>query len=231
MIKFNSINSIVDDIIRIVRNSNISASENISRAQVESWIHQYRAKLLVEAMNAGYYPSAEFTQLIPAIEMVQVDFAEDSKLVTSVYRFRSSIKIPKVVSLHYGDGIVWLGDLLGNEIQLIPESRASLHKHKKWSKNSTVAYFNNGYLYINTCNLLDYIRLQGVFEVPSDLQSVDNPLTGDACYDPNDTYPVPAHFIPIIKQMIFERELGILVDSPTDITNDSNNIISPIVSA
>lgn len=40
---FNSLNAIIDDIYNILRDNNVSESENLSRIQVEQWIHQYRA--------------------------------------------------------------------------------------------------------------------------------------------------------------------------------------------
>ena len=35
---FNSLNTIIDDILLIVRDNNISESENLSRIQIEQWI-------------------------------------------------------------------------------------------------------------------------------------------------------------------------------------------------
>nr|DAX07740.1 MAG TPA: hypothetical protein [Caudoviricetes sp.] len=44
--KLNTLNTIVDDILLILRNSTIGESEHISRIQIEQWIHQYRAYLI-----------------------------------------------------------------------------------------------------------------------------------------------------------------------------------------
>nr|DAV24014.1 MAG TPA: hypothetical protein [Bacteriophage sp.] len=40
-----SLRTIVDDILLIVRNNNISESEDLSRAQISAWVMQYRAYL------------------------------------------------------------------------------------------------------------------------------------------------------------------------------------------
>lgn len=42
-IELNSLNAIIDGIFLQLRDSNLSESENLSRIQVEQWIHQYRA--------------------------------------------------------------------------------------------------------------------------------------------------------------------------------------------
>jgi hypothetical protein len=41
-----SLNALIDDILLTARNNAISQSEDLSRAQIESWIHQYRALLI-----------------------------------------------------------------------------------------------------------------------------------------------------------------------------------------
>lgn len=43
--KMFSLRTIIDDILLIVRNNNISESEDLSRAQIASWVIQYRAYL------------------------------------------------------------------------------------------------------------------------------------------------------------------------------------------
>lgn len=50
---FNSLNTIIDDILLIVRDNNISESENLSRVQIEQWIHQYRAYLIKQDLDKG----------------------------------------------------------------------------------------------------------------------------------------------------------------------------------
>ena len=41
-----SLKTITDDILLLVRNNNISESEDLSRAQIHAWIKQYKHKLL-----------------------------------------------------------------------------------------------------------------------------------------------------------------------------------------
>ena len=43
--KMFSLRTLIDDILLLVRNNNISESEDLSRAHIASWIMQYRAKL------------------------------------------------------------------------------------------------------------------------------------------------------------------------------------------
>ena len=44
------------------------------------------------------------------------------------------------------------------------------------------------------------------------------------CFDRDDTpYPVPANMIPTIKDMIFSKELNLMLQMPNDTTNNSTN--------
>lgn len=41
-----SLRTIIDDILLLVRNNNISESEDFSRAQIRAWVMQYKALLI-----------------------------------------------------------------------------------------------------------------------------------------------------------------------------------------
>ena len=51
---FNSLNAIIDDIYNILRDNNVSESENLSRIQVEQWIHQYLSLIHISEPTRPY---------------------------------------------------------------------------------------------------------------------------------------------------------------------------------
>ena len=61
---FNSLNTIIDDIILTVRDSDVSESEKLSRIQIEQWIHQYRAYLIKQDLDKGRDINPEYIQTI-----------------------------------------------------------------------------------------------------------------------------------------------------------------------
>ena len=226
MITFNSINTIVDDILDIVRSNSTSESETISKIQIEMWVHQYRAFLLKQDLDKGRVVNPDYIQEIPAIGLTQVDYSEDSTIETDAYRFKSTFRLPKTIDLHYGNGITFIGDLLNNEIQLIPQARANWNKYRRFVKKATYCYINDGYLYVEGGELLEYVKLRGVFEYPTELAALTNPLTKTIVYDPNGKYPVPANLIPTIRQLILDKEVKVMTAVPADSTNDANNKVS-----
>lgn len=226
MITYNSLNTIIDDLLNIIRNSTISQSETISRNQIEYWINQYRAILLKQDIDKNRNVNPDYIQTIPAIQLVPADFAENTTIKTGYYRFRSNIKIPKTVDFHFKSGITWIGDLLNNEIQLIPESRSQWNKYKKYTGDDSIAYISNGYLYIETKQLLDYVKLRGIFEYPKEVAILVNPLTTLVNYTGDEKYPIPVNMLPVLKEMIIKKELAIMVNAPSDKTDDSNNVVT-----
>ena len=226
MITFNSINTIVDDILDIVRSNSTSESETISKIQIEMWVHQYRAFLLKQDLDKGRIVNPDYVQEIPVIGLTQVDYTEKGTIQTGAYRFKSIVKLPKTIDLHFGNGITFVGDLLNNEIQLIPEARSNWNKYKRYVNKAAYCYLNDGYLYIEGDQLLEYVKLRGVFEYPTELAALTNPLTKTIVYDPNGKYPVPANLIPTIRQLILDKEVKVMTAVPTDSTNDANNKVS-----
>lgn len=208
-VTFNSLNSIIQDILLIYRDNEISESENISRIQVEQWIHQYRAYLIKQDLDKGREVNPSYVQTIGPLHISKV-----SKC-TNEYDYISDEELPKFIDLHFGSGLLAVKDLNGNLIQVGTETKAKYQTSRKYTCSDYIAYIKNNRLYLSGPEHLEYVVIEGILEDPTE--------AGD-CFDRDDTpYPVPANMIPTIKQMIFERELNIMSQMPTDNTNNSVN--------
>lgn len=208
-VTFNSLNSIVQDILLIYRDNEISESENISRIQVEQWIHQYRAYLIKQDLDKGREVNPSYVQTIGPLHISKV-----SKC-TNEYDYISDEELPKFIDLHFGSGLLAVKDLNGNLIQVGTETKAKYQTSRKYTCSDYIAYIKNNHLYLSGPEHLEYVKIEGILEDPTQ--------AGD-CFDRDDTpYPVPANMIPTIKQMIFERELNIMSQMPSDDTNNSTN--------
>ena len=208
-VTFNSLNSIIQDILLIYRDNEISESENISRIQVEQWIHQYRAYLIKQDLDKGREVNPSYVQTIGPLHVSKV-----SKC-TNEYDYISDEELPKFIDLHFGSGLLAVKDLNGNLIQVGTETKAKYQTSRKYTCSDYIAYIKNNHLYLSGPEHLEYVVIESILEDPTE--------AGD-CFDRDDApYPVPANMIPIIKQMIFERELNIMSQMPTDNTNNSVN--------
>ena len=209
MVTFNSLNSIIDDIFLIYRDSNLSESENLSRIQVEQWIHQYRAYLIKQDLDKGRDINPQYVQTISPIHI-----SKTSNCVGG-YNYISDDELPKFLDLHYGTGLVSVKDMDGHLIQVGTETKAIYQSNRKYTCSDYIAYLKNNHLYIKGPEHLEYVKIEGILE---------DPTKAGECFDYDETpYPVPANMIPTIKDLIFSKELNIMSKVPTDDTNNSTN--------
>lgn len=209
---FFSLNTIIDDILLQYRNSEISESEKLSRYQIEQWVHYYRALLIKQDIDKGRTINPEYVQIVGPLHISKISNCALS------FNYKSDEKLPKFIDLHYTSGITAVKDMNGNLIQLGTETKAKYQIDRKYTCKDYIAYIKGGYLFILGPEHLEYVQVEGILEDPTSL--------GD-CFDYDETpYPIPANMIPILKQMIFEKELGIMIKMPSDISNNSTNDLS-----
>ncbi len=209
--EFVSLRTIIYDLLNIIRGAKIVDDEEISDRQLEMWVNQYRALLLKRDLDKGKDPNPAYIQ---SIDDVALTLDSDRNL------YRTNIDIPKAIDLNYGSGILYVGDIKGNQIQLITESRAVWQKYKRFTQDDTVAFLNGNRIYIYNAKGLKSVYLRGVFEVPSEVTEANG---NTPTYD--DNYPIPLNMVPTLKEMILQKELGIEYKTESDNTNDSTNII------
>ena len=206
---FNSLNTIIDDILLTIRNNNLSESENISRIQIELWIHQYRSFLIKQDLDKGRAVNPAYVQTISPLHISKVSTCAKG------YEYVSDKTLPKFIDLHYSTGLLAIKDMFGNLIQLGTETKAKYQVNRKYTCKDYIAYLKQNRLYILGPEHLEYVSIDGILE---------DPTAAGECFDRDDTpYPVPSNMIPVIKDMIFKRELGTMLSMPSDTTNNSTN--------
>lgn len=207
--KLNSLNNIIDDVLLELRNSTSAESEHISRIQIEQWVANYRALLIKQDIDKGRDINPMYVQTIKCIRLVRV---EDT---IGHFEYKSNITLPKLIDFHFRTGLVYVKDMFGNIIQIGSETKMKLQKYRKYTCKDYIAYMKDNHLYVEGANKeLEYVEAGLILENPADAKE---------CFDPDGEYPVPAHMIPTIKQMIFEKELGIMLRVPSDVTNNSKD--------
>lgn len=207
--KLNTLNTIIDDILLELRNSSVAESEHISRIQIEQWIANYRAVLIKQDIDKGRDINPMYIQTMPCIHLDKVD------TVAGKIEYKSNIELPKLIDFHFRTGLVYVRDMYGNLIQLGHETKMKYQRYRKYTCGDYIAYIKNNRLYIEgSDNQLEWVEIGIIAENPADLNE---------CFDPDSEYPVPAHMIPVIKDMIFSKELNIMHQMPSDETNNSRD--------
>lgn len=209
---FFSLRTLIDDILLVIRNNNISESEDFSRAQIAAWILAYKSLLIKQEQDKNEEDSNDDTQddslskVIGPVELIDDPALDDECL----HRKRTKDKIPALMG-DSADNLISVSDQEGCVIQFMHKMRRHYHFFRKYTFGEMTCWFENGYVYVQGYTDLDqlkYIWITGVFQ-------------GD---DPDgsseDDINIPGWMIPNIKKMIFENELRFMLNRPSD---DSNN--------
>lgn len=210
-----TLNTLIDDILLLVRNNNISESEDLSRAQIEQWIHHYRAQLIKQDQSKGYEIDPSYMQTLSPLELEKISIntidnydVEDDTLSPNLFYYKTIEKVPKPLDFHFGDGFISVTDLHDCTIQKMSKNRRHFHWLRRTGKEYTYYYLPD-YIYVQGLDGLRYIKVVGVFEDPT-----------EAGLDPDDKYPMPVDKIGPLKQLIFDNELRFMLSRPSD---DKNN--------
>ena len=224
---FITLNTITTDLLNIIRGSDVSNSEAISKRQLEEWVHQYRALLLKQDLDKGKKPNPDYIQEIGNVEVTHVDVSGDNISSLGVesgnFIYRTSLELPKTIDLNFTSGFTYIGNPLGNEFQFIPEGRSRWQKHKKYTSDDRMCFLRNSRLYIINSDTLQFITIRGIFEVPTEVSRFVNPKTDQPYFNLDSKYPIPANLVPVLKEMILSKELKIESSSRGDASNDSQH--------
>ena len=205
-----TLSNIIDNILQIARNNNVTESEHLSRHQVELWINYYRAYMVKQWIDKEKRLDNIDEMFIQTIEPIHLDKVETApgKIV-----YVGDKELPKLIKFNKRVGIVAVRDMYGNIIQLGDYTKAKLQKYRKATCADYIAWVKNSKIYVEgDSDQLEWISVDVISEDPTDLGN---------CWNPDDEYPIPAAMIPTIIQLILQNELRIQVAMPSDTTNDS----------
>lgn len=224
---FTTLDTIINDLLKIIRGSEVADTEAISKRQIEEWIHQYRSILLKRDLDKGKLPNPDYIQEIREIPLEVVDAGGTDLtsfgLPTEEYLLRTTIKLPTTLDLNHKTGFMFIGTPTGREIQYIPEGRSKWQKYKKYTDNDTMAFYKDGYIYVMGKEPIEYLTVRGVFHIPPEVYALNNPSTEPIEYTYDMKYPIPEELIPALKSMILQQELKLEAYAPSDDTNDSTH--------
>lgn len=224
-----SLKTITDDILLMVRNNNISESEDFSRAHIHAWIKQYVARLWKEELDkrkamrkSGQLDddTAEDNEFISRVEVgpLMLEDVESQEDGVPTYTKRTVDTLDNVLN-NNENNVLAIHDQLGENIQYMNHVRRHYAYWRKYTFGEMTGYYNNdGHVYIQGIvdqNALKYIYVLYLRE--NDLDIPDG--EGDDAPDEDDV-EIPGWMVPPIKELIMKNELAFMLNRPSD---DSNN--------
>lgn len=209
---FESLNTITEDLLRIIRGSDIASTEPISRRQVENWVHQYRSVLISRDIDKKYYVNPDYVQEISFLGLIP------STIEGGMYE--TELELPITIDLNYKSGFTWIGDTNGIEYQYMPQKRKMWQQYKRYTANDAIVFLKDHKLYTNKP---ENISVRGVFENPMEVGRFTNPNTNLPYTNGDSRYPVPNNLVPTLKEMILQGELQIEATAPSDKSNNNEH--------
>ena len=211
--KMFSLRTIVDDILLIVRNNNISESEDLSRAQISAWVMQYRAYLSKKQIQQDEQTGDDVepadtidTTTIGPFELE--DWNNPNKDEGCGYMFKKTKK--KVLTTENSEkDIVSVYDQNYCTIQYMYNQRKHFHRFRRYTYNEPTCWFDDGYIYIEGSNLDD---IESIY--------VTGNIDPEGYAKGEEDVTIPGWMIPDIKKAIMTNELAFMLKRPSD---DSNN--------
>ena len=224
-----SLRVLTDDILLLVRNNNISESEDLSRAHIHSWIKAYKNQLWKQerdrlkalarqgALDEEALADNEF---IKRVEIGPLELEEvQSKSDIPTFTKRTVDVIPNVLDNAEGS-ILAVHDQQGEVIQYMNHIRRHYQYWRKYTFGEMTAHYkDDGHVYVQGLvdeGVLKYIYVLYLLEVKDDTSD------GEDEDDPTDEdeVQIPAWMVPPIKKLILNNELAFMLNRPSD---DSNN--------
>lgn len=231
-----SLKSIIDDILLLVRNNNISESEDLSRAQIEHWVNGYRRYLWKKqqddvktaAKKAGLSPE-QMASVLADNEYFSIKETGPLKLKPVESKDEGYNLFTKVTETplenimdNSPDSILAVHDEEGENIQYMDHVRRHYHNYRKYTFGEMTAYYkDDGNIYVQGLQdqgNLEYIYVLALYENSYDEASEEGlPDNED---DIEDNILIPTWMVPQIKDLILKNELAFMLNRPSD---DSNN--------
>lgn len=207
-----SLSTLIDDILLIVRNNNISESEDLSRAQIAAWILHYKAALEKaerdknEQEGGDDYIDERKTRTIGPLQLEVVKSLDNNNLFTRKTK-------EKLQDLYEEDPkyIISVFDQQGRVIQSMNNLRRHYHYFRKYTSRDLTYFYANGYVMIQ--GNVDCMHLANIW-----IKYVSKDLDADK---DEDSIEIPDWMVPQIKEGIFKNELAFMIKMPSDDDNNS----------
>lgn len=217
-----SLREVIDDVLLLVRNNNISESEDLSRAQIATWVKAYRASILKQRLDQEKNGTLNDEDVQDSVEGLFIrekgpleleEVTSDSGKPTFTKRTKDALEN---VFDNDEDSILSICDEEGDVIQYMNHQRRHYNYFRKYTFGELTAYYkDDGHIYVEGTvdkGALKYIYVTAVFD------TIDDDDTDDDTSE--DDIKIPAWLVPPIKEQILKNELSFMVQRPSD---DSNN--------
>lgn len=216
---------LIFDLLGIARNGRVVDDESFTPENVGFWVDTTRAKLIRQDINKGRSINPDIIQIISCLDMILVDASECGCDVTGCKVLRSKDRLPTAIEINNKNLITRIGPVgvTSKGFTIMPYERAQLTGHNKFTAHITKAFIRDRYVYLITNDYLPKISVSGVWSFPEELSKYTT-CSGDPCYSKTSYYPISAHMVEDLKQMILRADLAFGLSTLDDRVNDADSL-------
>lgn len=222
-----TLNEIVSDIILIARGARVSQSEVISKRQVEYWVNSYRALLFKQSYEKHYEIDRAYVQPLNCLELTPVELSECPAILTTNKIISCTTELPKPLVTRKGNMFTFVGDIHGKPFQLTNEENIYYYSKRKYTGKDIYAFYRDNKIYVVHGKAMNKLTIKAVWEDPTKLMGYVNNCTNMDSYTIDDEYPISMNVIPILKEMILQKELKLTLSDFSDYENDGSPKVQP----
>jgi len=213
----------------LIRNLNIVDDDLLTDDLVEFWIITQRA-MWIRRRDSAYIANDHSLVQSVVSEVESVDRSFIPGLVESQYKIlRTKEKLPKLINFSSWDGVISAGPVdMGAPRFNHKEYREAVSSgNGQFNKRQIFSFIMNDYLYIiskainNYWYLITQVAVLGIYEDPRAVGNFVH-VTGDACWTPDDEYPISIELWSYMKDQIVKGNVDVLTKVPVDSSNDDN---------
>lgn len=223
-----SLREIIDDLLLIVRNNNISESEDLSRAHIAAWVDHYRRMLWKRHLDELKEQNKQGVDIMDLIDgeflilkethhkLVPVESGDECK---PTFTKKTEDELENLYC-NLWTSILAVHDEEGENIQYINHIRRHYQYWRKYTFGEMSAYYmDDKHVYVQGLqdqNDLEWIYVLAVYEKPEDDSDEDENEDPD-----EDDVQIPTWMVPDIKKLIMNNELAFMINRPSDDTNNA----------
>lgn len=223
-----SLKEIIDDILLLVRNNNISESEDLSRSQIAAWVNHYRRKLWKDKLDRIKEQEKQGLDIEDLIDDEVITIKETGPhLIEPVESgdpdrstfTRKTVDTFENIYNNSWKSILAVHDEDGENIQYMNHMRRHYQYFRRYTFGELTAYYmDDKHVYIQGLqdqDQLQYVYVLAIYEIPEDDSNDEEKEDPD-----EDDVQIPTWMIPDIKKLIMNNELAFMLNRPSD---DDNN--------
>jgi hypothetical protein len=215
-----SLRKIVADIRNIADSGENNYSFRISDEQFAFWIHEVRSMLISQAVSKRQDISDIWVQSIPCLELELVDSSDCCIITTDCYILRTKVRLPSSIETSSDNFILRVTTPTGDIISKSNPFEVKYNKYNKYTFKKSQWYLQDGYLYITSELLLEYVNIFAIFENPEELVEYST-CGGSSCFNWDSNYPCSLKMANDITNIIMQTKVMPFLQMPHDTSNDA----------